>query len=61
MNKQIEKSVGQLNEEANQEARQSADEAMAFFDKWADEDFATEYGIEVEDIPAFIAKMRGEG
>ena len=61
MSKQIEKSVGQLNQEAALAPLESVDETMAFFDKWADEDFAEQYGIEVADISAFIAKMRGEG
>ena len=56
----IKKSVGQLNQEANQSPRQSAEEVMAIFDKLADEDFAKEYGIEIEDIPAFVAMMKAE-
>jgi|GEM_PF-4818368 len=58
MNKKIEKSAGKLNQEAALAPLESADETMAFFDKWADEDFAKEHGIEVSEITAFIAKMR---
>jgi len=61
MNKQTKKSAGQLNEETAFAPPQSVAEVMAIFDKWADEVFAEEHGIKVEDVPAFIAKMRGEG
>jgi len=36
------------------------DEFFAWLDEWADEDFATEHGISVEEIPAFIAGMKEE-
>lgn len=40
------------------EKEMTIEEAIEFIDAWADEEFAEENGITVEEIPAYIAKMK---
>jgi hypothetical protein len=55
------KSQGQLNEEVSADCVDlTTEQELAIIDAIADADFAKEYGIEVKDIQAFIAKMQRE-
>lgn len=42
----------------NQDKELTIDEAIAILDEIADADFAEEHGITIEEIPAYIEKMR---